>query len=329
MTLRIIGWLALGPVLAQISCKAPNSGDAPIVQNSTAPQPSASRESPRHSRLPADREMPGLHNLVEFHDGFISGSAPQGEAAFESLAHLGIRTIISVDGAAPQMELAGAHGMRYVHLPIGYNGFEETRRRQLVRATRDALRVGPVYIHCHHGKHRSPAAAAVIAASLGWMTPEQGVDRMRDSGTAANYKGLYDCARRAVVLTASEIDETPGDFAPVWTPSSFVKGMLELDAAFENLKAIELAGWKTPDGHPDLVPVAEAGRLADLYRLMKQSAYAADRGDPFVRLLESAENSSTELERLLAQDAINAIEIGARFRAVAATCKDCHTRFRD
>ena len=101
------------------------------------------------------RNYHGLHNVVAFFDGYLSGSAPEGDIGFEELERMGVKTIISVDGAVPAVERAKARGMRYIHLPIGYNGFDEKRRLELVRATRDAMKDGPVYLHCHHGKHRS------------------------------------------------------------------------------------------------------------------------------------------------------------------------------
>ena len=133
------------------------------------------------------RDYPGIHNAVAFHDGFISGSVPEGEAGFETLAAMGVKTIISVDGAVPDVDMARARGLRYIHLPIGYNGFDEQRRLELARATRDAMNDGAVYIHCHHGKHRSAGAAAVVIASLGWATPEKAIERMKVSGAAPAY----------------------------------------------------------------------------------------------------------------------------------------------
>lgn len=55
-----------------------------------------------------------------------------------------------------------------IHLPIGYNGFDENRRLELVRATRDAIQEGPVYIHCHHGKHTACGCRGGERRSPGW-----------------------------------------------------------------------------------------------------------------------------------------------------------------
>ncbi len=63
-----------------------------------------------------------LHNAHRVTDKVLSGAQPEGEAAFAELARLGVRTIISVDGATPDVQLASKHGLRYVHLPITYGG---------------------------------------------------------------------------------------------------------------------------------------------------------------------------------------------------------------
>ena len=46
-------------------------------------------------------DYPGLHNLVVFGDGIVSGSAPEGREGFETIRTLGFKTIVSVDGAEP------------------------------------------------------------------------------------------------------------------------------------------------------------------------------------------------------------------------------------
>ncbi len=109
-------------------------------------------------------EHPGLHNVINFSDQLINGSAPEGDRGFDSLKALGIKTIICVDGATPDAARAEARGMRYVHLPIGYDGIDETEGLKLIRAIRDLPQ--PIYIHCYHGVHRSPAAAAASSAGL-------------------------------------------------------------------------------------------------------------------------------------------------------------------
>ncbi len=307
-----------------------------VVSCSSQDQPAA--QSGRQARasipLPAlsdatAKDYPGIHNAVAFHEGYVSGSVPEGQAGFETLAAMGIRTIISVDGAAPDVEAAKALGMRYIHLPIGYNGFNEQRKLELVRASRDALAQGPVYIHCHHGKHRSAGAAATVAASLGWSTPDQGVARMKVSGTAPNYEGLYACAATATVLSASTVDAVPGDFPEVDPPKGLIKAMVEIDEIYEHLKAIERAAWKAPEDHPDLVPVAEAGRLANYYRLLLDDEYTQSKPAEFKALMERSRAEAQELEDLLAAGTKDFAKLAAKTKLISASCRECHTKYRD
>ena len=53
------------------------------------------------------------------------GAEPHEDVAFAELAELGVRTVVSVDGAKPQADAARHHGLRYVHIPIGYDGVSE------------------------------------------------------------------------------------------------------------------------------------------------------------------------------------------------------------
>lgn len=302
----------------------PSSGEtatSPDVSAPSIPLPALAETAPRNE--------PGLHNAVAYHEGFVSGSVPDGDAGFDTLAAMGVKTIISVDGAEPDVERAAARGMRYIHLPIGYNGFDETRKLQLVRASRDALAEGPVYIHCHHGKHRSAGAAATVAASLGWETSETGLERMKVSGTAANYTGLYACAANALPLTVAVVDQVPADFPSVWKASDFVQAMVDIDEALEHLKAIEKAGWKTPPDHPDLVPASEAGRLADLHRVLLEIEYTAKKPAGFADLMKEGNQRALTLEDALVAGTTHAAALSALLKQINASCKDCHVKFRD
>lgn len=273
--------------------------------------------------------LPGLPNVVAYHKDCFSGGAPEGDEGFQTLAEMGVKTIISVDGAAPDVDMARAHGLRYIHLPIGYNGFDEQRKLELVRAARDAMGSGPVYIHCHHGKHRSAGAAAAIAVSLGWMTPDQAVARMHVSGTAAEYKGLYACAADATVISPAVIDAVRSDFPEVSRPQGFVKAMVEIDEIANHLKAIEKANWSVPADHPDLVPVAEAGRMADLFRFLAEGDRAQKEGGEFTTHLTNMQDMMQSLEDMLAAGGSDLGKLSAQFKQINASCSACHIKYRD
>jgi protein tyrosine phosphatase (PTP) superfamily phosphohydrolase (DUF442 family) len=317
-----------------VACSASNVGSAGGEKPTDAKASVATPNKVRPVAMPAlaatkPVDYPGIHNAVTYVDGYISGSMPEGDAGFDTLAGMGIRTIISVDGAEPEVSRAEARGIRYIHLPIGYNGFDDARRLELVRATRDALAQGPVYIHCHHGKHRSAGAAASVAVALGLANPQSMLERMKVSGTAAGYTGLWACARNATVLSKQAIDAVPGTFASVSKPSGFVQAMVDMDVVMEHLTAIEKAGWKVPADHPDLVPAAEAGRLADLLRNSAEGGRAKSQPAEFAELLRRNAREAQAIEDMLAAGQKDVAKLSAGLKLVAATCKDCHVTYRD
>jgi protein tyrosine phosphatase (PTP) superfamily phosphohydrolase (DUF442 family) len=280
-----------------------------------------------NATAPANYE--GVHNVVLYHDNFLAGGVPEGDAGFETLHRLGIRTVISVDGSAPDVARAKAHGLRYIHLPIGYNGFDESRKLELVRATRDAMNDGPVYLHCHHGKHRAAGAAAAVAASLGWLTPQEAVAKMKVSGTAPGYVGLYSCASTATLLDASVINAVPADFPESTPPKGFRLAMVEADETLDHLKLIEKAKWTVPADHPDLVPAAEAGRLADLMRTLADSGRAKSREPRYAEMLRVSGRLAQELEDALAHRVNDHAALSATITKLNASCTGCHVTFRD
>jgi len=296
----------------------------------------------------APRDYPGIHNAVAYHEGFISGGVPEGDAGFDTLRAMGVRTVISVDGAATDVARARARGMRYVHLPIGYDGFDAVRRMELVRAVRDAMRDGPVYLHCHHGKHRSAGAAGTIGVSLGWITNDEAAALMKVSGTAEGYKGLWACTAKAAPMMSALIDAARADFPEVTKPDSMTAAMVTIDEVFDRLKIVEKNGWTVPKDHPDLAPAADAGKLADLYRLLDGDSHVTalddDARKDFRALLAAGSERAGALETMLAAGAPKSTgaaesdeaaiaehrkKLSAAMKQITANCKDCHVKYRD
>ena len=288
-------FLATGFVVSTAATAGGDDHGAQAKSPDPAAMPVASAPSPV--------DFPGIHNLVAFHDGFVSGSAPEGDAGLDSLAKLGFKTVISVDGAIPDVEGARKRGLRYVHLPIGYDGFDDVRKAELVRAVRDLPK--PIYIHCHHGKHRSAGAAGTIGVSLGWMSNATAAERMKVSQTAESYTGLWACTAKAAPMMAAAIDAARADFPEITKPDSMVAAMVVIDEAFDRLKLVEKNGWKVPADHPDLAPAADAGKLADLLRLLVDDASLKSLDDAgskdFAALLVDGAAKSSALEEALVQ----------------------------
>ncbi len=313
--------LSAALIAVLVACSSTN-------QHAASRPPSPTPPAAPSLSAPAPVTLPGLHNVVAYHDNFYSGGVPESPAAFDTLKSLGIKTVISVDGAIPDVQSAKSRGIRYIHLPIGYNGFDDTRRLELARATRDALNDGPVYIHCHHGKHRSAAAAAAAVTALGYMSAEDAIARMKVSGTAPNYTGLYACVASTTALDLATLNSVPANFPSVSEPADFVQAMIDLDEMLEHLTQIKNANWKTPREHPDLVPAAEAGRLADTLRFLAESNRVKREPHGFAQALLDDAAEAQQLEHAIIANA-DAAALDTQLKLVAASCKDCHVKYRD
>ena len=125
-----------------------------------------------------------LHNLHTLTPDLYSAAEPVGEPAYDELAALGIKTVISVDGIAPNKELADQYGIRVVHIPTTYDGITDEQSKQLAHAIATMPR--PIFVNCQHGKHRGPAALCVGAIGAGEITIPMGPW----SGTAARRRAV-------------------------------------------------------------------------------------------------------------------------------------------
>lgn len=282
---------------------------------------------------PRKLDVKHLPNAIQVHSKVISGGQPEGEAAFIELARLGVKTVISVDGAQPAVELAKKHGLRYVHLPHGYDGIPEERAKALAKAIRDLP--GPIYLHCHHGKHRSPAATATACVAAG-MTPSSGaLAILKLAGTNPNYRGLYASVEGARAVDPAELDKLAVEFREAVKLPPMAQGMVELEHVHDRLKAIAAWGWKSPPAYPDIDPAHEALLLREHYTEMLRTEAVARETARFRELMQQGETQGQTLE-----DALRAwqkagrpqplpAEIGRTWDQINQGCAACHKEFRD
>lgn len=274
----------------------------------------------------------GLHNVFSIGPSLFSGSSPDDEAAFASLAKLGVKHILSVDGSRPKVDLAHKYGMAYIHIPHGYDGINSNTAARIVKAARTAD--GPLYVHCHHGLHRGPVAAAVICmANLGW-TPGQGEAWLKTAGTGSNYVGLYETVRRFRGPTAAQLSALPAKFPELVTPAGLVEAMVAIDERWGHLMTIRKAGYQTPEGSPDLQPAHEATMLWEHYREMQRLPEARQKGEDFLQRAKAAETAAQAAEKLLREFAANPqpelrAPLDTSFDALARGCASCHRAHRD
>lgn len=268
--------------------------------------------------------QPGLHNFLRATTNVFSGSQPEGDAGFASLAKLGVKTILSVDGAKPDVERAAKHGLRYVHLPIGYDGIGSTRVVELAKAA--ATLPGPIYVHCHHGKHRGPAAVGVMCrATAGW-TRDQAEEFMHHAGTGAEYAGLYHAVAGFAPPTPMQLNSVAASFPSAVEPSTVVENMVTIDHIFERLEDVKRAGWKTPADHPDIVPAHEATMLLEQFRELARLSDTAARSDDYRAKVAAATAAAEQLQAQLQQQNAN---VDNAFKRIAESCTDCHRQYRN
>ena len=303
-----------------------------VLSLSAEESPKSKERAGRPERI-ENVEARHLPNSFRVHERVISGGLPHGEAGFRELSGLGVKTVISVDGAKPDVEAARKYGLRYVHLPHGYDGVPRERARELAKAVRDLP--APVYIHCHHGKHRSPVAAAVGCVAAGLLNPDEAVVVLKTAGTSEHYEGLYRSAADARPLGKAVLDALQIDFPETAKIPPMAEAMVEIEHAFDRLQQIKTAGWRSPPDHPDLEPAHEALLLREQFTELLRTPEAGRKPDEFRKLLQTSEHAGKTLEaQLRAWKSAGYPQpvpkrIGASFERIANDCTACHRKYRD
>lgn len=293
------------------------------------PGTTAGRTEPATPTVDA-KHLPNVHRI---HEKVISGGLPEGDDAFRELQALHVKTIISVDGAKPDVEMAHKFGMRYVHLPHGYDGIPNERVQELAKAVHDLE--GPIYIHCHHGKHRSPTAAAVACVAAGLVPPEAAVPFLQTAGTSESYRGLYDSARHAKRVDEKELAAISIAFREVAPLPPLAEAMVAIEHSFDRLKLISTMGWRATPRHPDLQPAHEALILREHFAELMRTPEVQKKPQRFRDLLHDSEATVATLESALREwkptDEKTPIPTAIEnpFVRLTKNCALCHKDFRD
>jgi protein tyrosine phosphatase (PTP) superfamily phosphohydrolase (DUF442 family) len=270
-------------------------------------------------------EITGIHNAFRVTDRIYSGSQPEGDAAFAALAKLGVKTLVSVDGGKPDVEGARKHGLRYIHLPVGYDGVPTNRVVELAKLTAEVS--GPFFVHCHHGLHRGPAAVAIMCEAGEKWSPEMADAWLRQAGTSADYSGLYRSAREFQPPTSSQLAAVK-ELPEITKPSSLVEAMVEIDAHFDWLKKSQKAVWKTPPGAADISPAHEATMLWEQFKEIIRTDDTRKRPEDYRTKLADAERAAENLRVLLAKSADN-LALDIAFKRTTESCATCHKTYRN
>jgi protein tyrosine phosphatase (PTP) superfamily phosphohydrolase (DUF442 family) len=269
----------------------------------------------------------GIENFYQLSDKMYSGSAPEGEAAFAALKALGIKTIITVDGAKPDVETAKKFGLQYVHLPIGYDGVPTNQAVRLVKAVETLD--GPFYIHCHHGMHRGPAGAAVVCMGVEGWSAEQADAWLHLAGTATNYAGLYKSVAQFHPPTAEALKSVSANFPDKADVSPLADQMIQIDGRFDGIKLIKAADYQQPLSHPDLAPEHEALLLHEQFKELLRSPIMEKHDENFRAKLTDTEEAANSFHLAMLAQPLDSKKADAAFQRINESCAACHKAYRN
>ncbi len=143
-----------------------------------------------------------IENFNRINANLSCGSQPQSESHFAKLQKLGFKTVVCVDGTSPNLKMLRKHGLRSVHIPLPYSGIPQESSRMLTKAMRECEK--PIFVHCHHGLHRGPAAAAVCGIAQVHFSQKEAVKFLQTVGTDPAYVGLYRDVQNFSVLSTED-----------------------------------------------------------------------------------------------------------------------------
>ena len=285
--------------------------------------PPAQGASTTSGALSPPIEAAAIEHLRRLSDRVFCGGEPLGEEAFAELAGLGVRTIVSVDGARPQVQAARRHQLRYVHLPIGYDGIPEATLRglqHLLQTTEE-----PVFIHCHHGRHRGPAAAAAACLLEGSADIPAAIAILEQAGTSRDYPGLWNSIRQF---------QPPNPALPfpplveVAVVDDLAAAMAILDRGWDGLTLCREAGWKTPPAHPDLDVLGQLKLVEEGLRESARAVSSPELAELRQQLDEAAQEAAKSYERASRSESPGPLWDGI-YLGLKRQCRDCHTAHRN
>lgn len=252
--------------------------------------------------------------MREFHHltpNLLVGPRPSREQ-IEELSAFGIQKVISVDALPPESSLWGK-SIRVRHLPLSYRELPKTLQLRLARElTTDGVKT---YVHCHHGKHRGPAAALAALRTLDQLDQAEATVWLDRCGV--EYKGLRDAVQNARpessddILAALPLEE-------IAATRSLSRMMAEIDQVWDRLKKVP-----SPDDPIAKTQIEDASHLVDLFRLSSKSAGPVDPAYP--KQMREAVDLATALENQL-QLGLDTTQLRADLRA---SCRTCHKAFRN
>jgi protein tyrosine phosphatase (PTP) superfamily phosphohydrolase (DUF442 family) len=326
-------------VTAVLCACASQSKPAPESQSSVAPPPpmtdvANAYEAAVRVELPkvAATESSGLHNVYRLSPNIVSGSEPHGEEAMAEIARMGVKAILSVDGSTPDAATAAKYGIRYVHVPIEYRGISDAEVLQIAKTFREVE--GPFYVHCFHGKHRGPAAAAIGRIVLDGAPRERALAEMRQwCGTAPSYEGLYATIAKQTLPDEAATQSFAFDFPSAQRPEGLASQMVAMSRPHDHLVDLAKRDWRLDPTHPDIDAVNESKKMLDALEAMLTGDDYRDGPADFRGWTDDSVAQARKLHAFLvdvkAGTTAAATPAKKSLTTVMNLCKKCHDAYRN
>ena len=270
---------------------------------------------------PRPIQSDSIEALFQVSKHVYSGGEPKGKNAFSDLRELGVKTIISVDGAKPDLESARAVGIHYIHIPTSYDRWSRTNQIRLIAAAKFALKSGPVFVHCHHGKHRGPTAVAVMCMGLQNWDFNRSEQWLTNAGTGTNYTGLIKTVREFSKPSQTELDANGEKFPESVEPSDMVEFMTQLDVTLDNIKQL-INATDLDQAHLK----SESLLLLESLRELERLPTLKNETPEFVELLIRSRKAADKFHDTSTR---TSSELNDDFLRLKRSCSSCHRKFRD
>ncbi|MCM8543032.1 MAG: sulfur transferase domain-containing protein [Lentisphaeraceae bacterium] len=251
-------------------------------------------------------------NFTKINDKLYCGGSPE-EDQFAYLRAQGIKSVICVDGAGPNLKAAQQQGLTYKHVPVTYATITVEQQKSLAKAYNDLEK--PVYIHCHHGKHRGPAASAIVLKNHYDWKNDQLVQYLTDSGTSKNYAGLYKTISQSKKIPSQEWQKTNVPESAEVDP--LASTMADLDRVWIKLKK----QFSIPLSIKENIIAQQRTLLLKEYFVELHRMTDTKFDDEYLEIIEKIKKLEASLQ--------NNFDPSKAFQVVAKDCKSCHEDYRN
>jgi protein tyrosine phosphatase (PTP) superfamily phosphohydrolase (DUF442 family) len=135
---------------------------------------------PRDSRWAVHLALPGLPNLHRVSTGLYRGGQPE-KGGLDSLAQLGVRTVVSLRAFHSQRKEVEGRGLGYERIGFRVWDLEDDNMRRFLEVATDPGKQ-PVFVHCRRGADRTGVAVAVYRVCVEGWTKEDAIAEMVTGG---------------------------------------------------------------------------------------------------------------------------------------------------